>query len=765
MMHFLLLFLLLIAECSSWGNINVSVDQKGGYNISIGDRVWLRSSRTAMYVDNKWYSSDDNSLPLINISYTSGFDPSLGDYRDFQLIYDLVRSGIHTKIVGHIRDWYSVSGISFHLDTGDQILSNTIPLDMNEVRTVFPSFHIEQIDEKDQRGYFTFEGGMSGDDEKHAGRWNPSNTIIKSGITAGPLVLFNLTQQGQGDLLILSPFSQFMSSSFSQTKNNTLEYGVMGSIISIPSNYTHSMMVFYSANGINTGFREWGKMMQTEYNRTQKYRSSDLTINYLGYYTDNGAYYYYNTEKGLNYEETIVNIRHNISLPIHYLQIDSWWYYKGQGDGVSQWIARPDIFPDGLINLHRRLENLPLAAHNRYWSYDTVYKQNYSFILDKNNQTSLPSGNDSFWIDLLSEAHEWGLILYEQDWLDHQTMNFLPLLTDINLGQQWLSSMGKAADQLGINIQYCMSLPRHILSALQVSRVTQARISTDYKFHLEGQAQQWAIGITSMLVDAIGLAPFKDVFWSTSIEPDAPYKSNPKEILPEREALIATLSTGPVSPGDAINYTNRDLIMKCCRPDGLILKPDRPLTMINRLISDWAFYNGTSQGELYSTQTTVIYQHPVTFYTVFASAMERDYQIYPSMIGASSGVIWSHDNPNEVLTFDNDHPLNVLASKCHDLSICLWGISPLIEFADKTQYAFLGEWNKWTAVSSQRVTYITNMSGINLAEIGLQGLLNEKSPFLVYHSTLGIVNVTCPFGPDAGEAQIVIDSKRVICVF
>ncbi|CAF3252058.1 unnamed protein product, partial [Rotaria sp. Silwood2] len=84
---YVLVLLLLIVECWSWGNINVVIDDKGGYNITIGRRIWLRSSRTAIYVDNQWYSSDDNTLPLTDISYTSGFDPNLGVYRDFQLKY------------------------------------------------------------------------------------------------------------------------------------------------------------------------------------------------------------------------------------------------------------------------------------------------------------------------------------------------------------------------------------------------------------------------------------------------------------------------------------------------------------------------------------------------------------------------------------------------------------------------------------------------------------------------------------------------------
>ena len=156
----------------------------------------------------------------------------------------------------------------------------------------------------------------------------------------------------------------------------------MGSMLSIPANYSHSMIVFYSANGINEGMRE--------YSRTNQYRLNDLTINYLAYYTDNGGFYYYNTEKGINYEETMVNVRHQISLPFRYIELDSWCYYKGVNGGVYQWTTRPNIFPGGLRAVHRRLENISLAAHNRYWAYDTVYKQNYSFVLDETSKKALP---------------------------------------------------------------------------------------------------------------------------------------------------------------------------------------------------------------------------------------------------------------------------------------------------------------------------------------------------------------------------------------
>jgi hypothetical protein len=142
---------------------------------------------------------------------------------------------------------------------------------------------------------------MSGNDAKHAGRWNISHTVINSGMQGGPVILFNFTQQGEEDILVLSPFSRFMATSIGET-NHTLEYRVMGSILSIPANYNHSMIVFYSSKGINEGMREWDQTMQKAYNRTNEHRLNDITINYLGYYNDGGAYYFYNTEQGINYE-------------------------------------------------------------------------------------------------------------------------------------------------------------------------------------------------------------------------------------------------------------------------------------------------------------------------------------------------------------------------------------------------------------------------------------------------------------------------------
>lgn len=83
----------------------------------------------AIYVDDRWYSSDVNTLPLKDLTYAEGNDPNLGSWNETQLNYDLIHSVIHTKIVGSIRQWKSIS-------TGDQIMSSSVLLDDNSGRII-----------------------------------------------------------------------------------------------------------------------------------------------------------------------------------------------------------------------------------------------------------------------------------------------------------------------------------------------------------------------------------------------------------------------------------------------------------------------------------------------------------------------------------------------------------------------------------------------------------------------------------------------------
>ena len=60
-----------------------------------------------------------------------------------------------------------------------------------------------------------------------------------------------------------------------------------------------------------------------------------------------------------------------------------------------------------------------------------------------------------------------------------------------------------------------------------------------------------------------------------------PHLTGKSEPYPELQAVVATLSTGPVGPSDKIGCSDAKLIMRSVNSDGLILKPDRPARAID----------------------------------------------------------------------------------------------------------------------------------------------------------------------------------------
>ena len=240
---------------------------------------------------------------------------------------------------------------------------------------------------------------------------------------------------------------------------------------------------------------------------------------------------------------------------------------------MKNWTAQTSVFPDGSAALHRRLR-LPIGAHNKWWSPATDYATPnggaYPFIVERTY--ALPNSS-AFWDDLFRNASAWGLAVYEQDWLFNEVEGLAALTEDVYLGRKWLLDMGRGAAAHGIHIQYCLSYARHLLQSVEVPAVVQARSSRDYE---PGNTawDNWRVGETSILLWALGLAPHKDTWSSTSVQPGNPYNSSEPD--PALQSLIATLSMGPVMPGDGIGYINCTLVMRSVRGDGMILKPDRP---------------------------------------------------------------------------------------------------------------------------------------------------------------------------------------------
>ena len=163
------------------------------------------------------------------------------------------------------------------------------------------------------------------------------------------------------------------------------------------------------------------------------------------------------------------------------------------------------MFPDG-FNFST---GFPLALHNRWFgannSYITKLGYKDSFIVESGTDFALPIKPDVFTY-LMSRAKQWGMVLYEQDWLSTVYDSMKVTRSSVTAGSAWLKAMADAATGLGLTIQYCMPYPRHMLESTKFQAVTNARASGDY----HPGASNFEIHTSSLFYWAIGVAPSKD---------------------------------------------------------------------------------------------------------------------------------------------------------------------------------------------------------------------------------------------------------------
>jgi hypothetical protein len=110
----------------------------------------------------------------------------------------------------------------------------------------------------------------------------------------------------------------------------------------------------------------------------------------------------------------------------------------------------------------------------------------------------------------------------------------------------WQAGINQAGIDKDIRTQFCMMHPSDLLNTLWFSHVTNGRASPDY-----ASSSNWFIGGSSMLFWAVGMRPSKDNFWSADNQPRQPGFTEPNPgSNGELNAIIATMSTGPVGPAD-----------------------------------------------------------------------------------------------------------------------------------------------------------------------------------------------------------------------
>jgi hypothetical protein len=376
-----------------------------------------------------------------------------------------------------------------------------------------------------------------------------------------PWFFFDQRRQG----FALSPASNFMVASTQQQRDGSFASGITSAIPRLPAGFTQWTMLVGGdggGDGINSLIETWGGALTGLYGKVRRPNDADVTLNTLGYWTDNGAAYYYRHPAELSYAETLLAVKDYLSglgIQLGYMQLDSWWYPKGanatwqgsgyQRGGIYAYQAAPALFPDGLAVFQRQL-SLPLMTHARWIDQSSPYRQEYA-----------TSGNvvvdPRYWSSVMAYLKSAGVVSYEQDWLAG------PAVARENLTdpRAFLTNMASAGAHDGLTLQYCGATPREYLQSVEYGNVTTMRVNPD-RFG-RNRWDQFLYG--SRLAAAVDTWPWSDVFKSAETP----------------NLLLATLSAGIVGIGDAIGTSDVTNLLQAARPDGVLVKPDAPIMPID----------------------------------------------------------------------------------------------------------------------------------------------------------------------------------------
>lgn len=404
---------------------------------------------------------------------------------------------------------------------------------------------------------------------------------FSAGQSGTPWLLFD----GHYNAAIISPARHFTIMTMRGNGTTHTIVRLNRNVAAVPAKFQiRSIMVI--THGINHAYDIWGPALTTLGGKTRPGNQAAPVLRYLGYWTDNGATYYYHFKPSLGYAGTILaEIRHlqSRSIPIHYLELDSWWYRKdstnylgkkirsmlpqyrhqawAQFGGVTHYTASRHLFPKGLEAFDQQV-GMPLVVHGRWISKKSPYHKRYKII-------GIAPVDLRYWNHIAAYLHDNGVKTYLQDW-QSTLARYSHFFSNLTAGHDFYHNMADAMAAHGVTVMYCMPLPCELLESSEVNNIMATRVSDDIFI----RPRFYACLFTSRLAGALGLWPWDDVCMSWRTD----------------NVLLQNLSAGVVGFGDPIGRENRANLMRTCRSDGVLIKPDVPIVPIDRAYLDGALH-------------------------------------------------------------------------------------------------------------------------------------------------------------------------------
>ncbi len=538
--------------------------------------------------------------------------------------------------------------------------------------------------------------------------------------TATPWVFFNRRFR----TCIFAPASEILVSRLYGDGRNLMADGFNPGVTGSALKGQHQTLLVFG-NGIRHTIAAWGTAFRALHHRPAVSEDATPILRDFGYWTDNGATYFYNYDKKYGYTGTLLKIASDFrkdNIHLGYMELDSWWYdksfhfYNGKSVGPMNphlptnnrwnhfggtWLyhAAHQLFPHGLNAFHRQV-GLPLVVHARWIARHSPYHKKFRI-------SGIAAADPAYWKSRARYlAHSGGRAM-EQDWLIDIYGQSPQLHTHLSLARDFAHGMTHALSSHHIATIYCMETGRFLMEAGERADVIAMR-GADDRF-LKARWRNFIYN--SMFIHAVGAWPWSDVFMSSE----------------RGNMLLSLLSGGPVGVGDSLGHTDVNNIAMATRADGRLVKPTLPLMPTDRTIVNDA--SGMKIPLVATTYAGGNIKTPLVF--VFRrDGDEPTLTLTPRSLGLNPHGAWIARDyfTGRTRLFDRHAPVDI---RLAPQKWAYWVLSPILP----SRIAFLGDLRQMVPTGTARIARLAPIHGVH-SGVGMQVVfaLSEKSVPLTFYS-------------------------------
>jgi hypothetical protein len=717
--------------------------QTGAYSVKYQGQSWLGTGILSVLAGGRWYRSggirffeQDGNLSVRGTKLGSGRD-NLGSYDSIDLYWNT--SGLGVDLI---------TGFRLYRENPYLVFTQTFPAgfrhyasgDWTTPSVTFPQFVMSNWDDLSDLHVWT-SGGM----------WTYGLGFGDASGTQGT-VDFLLLADANCHTMILSPFSNYLVATQQslplarrdRISKGSINCGIEGLASELPPGFEHSHIIVVG-DGVRNTFDKWGGALLQKGAKEAPSKYQDDTLKYLVYMDDAGAYYYEHdfSEQGYaTYEDIILAIerearRHDLHIGAYHIMDDP--QQQDRQNGLFE--PRKDLFPHGLTWLHQQLGK-PLQLYMMWLRADSPYCKKYPYW--RTDPGEIPMGSMGavfysldYWRYTAEKIASWGGILLQHDYLSTYEGDQV-MMSRLDRMNRYFRNMAKALAEKGIDIQYCMQLPRNIMQSSENPIMVSLQGSEDH--HVTSAEPGW--NYTKLVYALFGRDhgdhgdPF---FWRHLIFTSAfygalaiwPSRDNIQTIADPNayeDTLIANLLGGSIQLGHRIGECNFELLRRTYREgDGLILKADRPISPLDRCYVDGGVVGYTESQRNGRTWYYVLSLPAAGFLPSFS----------PSDLGVKGKwVVYNHDTRIASIR-DTFSSINLQREAKHEYFV----VAPLLE----NGMAVIGDVEKFVTMADMRVSSVeASPEGIGLEVISNEG----HSPIIVGYAA------SRPGGVQAGETVL-----------